>query len=199
MDTTPSIERLKDAYAIIDGIPEEAICLDAPRTASGPALDRGTICSPAGWLVQHPLFAPFGLSISRDGRTLQSNGEDIAVAAAMAALFDIPVRHAASLFGRRTEPAHGQNHGKSDKAVWLGRVRRYLSGELPEKAPETGERKAFFQGLPFNDETEAAGNASSQQNTGSAASDTKDAHDAGAAKSPEKPGDAPNFSNWPFS
>lgn len=75
METNPNYELLKQAYAIIDGIPETAIALGGIRTKEGATLAEGTVCSPEGWLALHPTFNEHGLTMSADGKELRFNGE----------------------------------------------------------------------------------------------------------------------------
>jgi len=64
--TKPNWELLKDAYAIIDGIPSKAIDLDSIREARGATLSCGTIACGMGWLGEHPKFKQLGLSTVGD-------------------------------------------------------------------------------------------------------------------------------------
>lgn len=143
MNTGPDFELLKDAYAIIDGIPENAIDLTGPCTARGPSLEQGTICSPAGWLARHPGFNALGLAPSDDGGGLVFKGEAAegkSVGEVMAQVFRMPIPDAEHLFGDRDTYTLGDDSGLSDKRLWLREVRQYLQahGELgAEAAPET--------------------------------------------------------------
>jgi hypothetical protein len=129
METGPDFELLKDAYAIIDGIPETAIDLDKLQSARGETLERGTICSPAGWLAQHPAFKDHGLSLSDDGNQLLLNGEsagEASPAQVMAQLFRLQQVDAARLFGDRNTYTLGDDSGLSDKRLWLHELREFL-------------------------------------------------------------------------
>lgn len=55
--TEINFERLKDAYAVIDGIPESAFYLDSVLRESNGDLGCGTIACAAGWLMIYPPFA----------------------------------------------------------------------------------------------------------------------------------------------
>ncbi|SNT28459.1 hypothetical protein SAMN06265795_1226 [Noviherbaspirillum humi] len=124
-------ELLRDAFAIIDGIPQAQIAFGAPCSARGPSLRNGTICSPEGWLAQHPQFQALGLSLSADGRGLRVHGREDASspAAAMAEVFGLPPYEAAQLFGERSVFTAGDDSGLSDKELWQQRLRDFLSAE----------------------------------------------------------------------
>ncbi|NTX18022.1 hypothetical protein [Burkholderia cepacia] len=63
----PNFELLRDAFAILDGIPEHVFNLDAWTVQQGESLSCGTIACAGGWLARHPKFAELGLGISRGG------------------------------------------------------------------------------------------------------------------------------------
>lgn len=129
MEGGPDFELLKDAYAIIDGIPETAIALDRLQTAKGESLDKGTICSPAGWLAQQPKFRELGLWLSEDGTQLVLNGEESdkeSPAPIMARLFSLEQSDADRLFADRYTYTLGDDSGLSDKRLWLREVREFL-------------------------------------------------------------------------
>lgn len=124
---TPDYELLKDAYAIIDGIPDTAIAFGQPCTARGPKLEDGTICSPEGWLSQHPAFNALGLTMSPDGSGLQFNGETMPAVAAMGQVFRLSEEEAARLFGERSIFLSEESTSDiSDKQLWLTRVRHHI-------------------------------------------------------------------------
>lgn len=149
MKTSPDFELLKDAYAVIDGIPETAIALGNLQTARGESLDKGTICSPAGWLAQHPTFTKLGLSLSDDGSRLcfedQSAGSG-AEAQVMAQVFGLQQTEAEHLFGDRDTYSLGDDSGLSDKRLWLREVREFLKrhGQLDEEFEEQLETRMPF-------------------------------------------------------
>lgn len=145
----PAFELLKDAYAIIDGVPETAIALDKLQTARGESLASGTICSPAGWLAQHPRFTALGLSLSPDGSHLLLHGEPVAnlsPAQVMARVFALDQVDAERLFGDRNTYTLGDDSGLSDKRLWLREVREYLKehGALNEEFEEHLETRGPF-------------------------------------------------------
>lgn len=149
METGPDFELIKDAYAIIDGIPETAIDLNLLQTAKGETLERGTICSPAGWLAQHPKFMELGLSLSEDGSRLLLNGEPAGAespAEIMAQVFGLQPADAERLFADRNTYTLGDDSGLSDKRLWLHEMREFLKehGEVDESFEERLETRGPF-------------------------------------------------------
>lgn len=150
MDTGTDFELLKDAYAIIDGIPETAIALGRLQIARGESLDQGTVCSPAGWLAQHPAFMQLGLSLSEDGTRLRFHDDQSAEegdeARIMAELFRLSPVEAAQLFGSRDTYTLGDDSGLSDKRLWLREVREFLKqrGQVDEDFEERLETRGPF-------------------------------------------------------
>ena len=149
MNTAPDYELIKDAYAIIDGIPETAIDLEKLVSVRGETLEHGTICSPAGWLAQHPKFAALGLSLSDGDSRLQLAGEppvDESPAAVLAQVFNLPPGDAEHLFGDRDTFTLGDDSGLSDKRLWLREVREFLKqhGQLDEDFEEHLETRGPF-------------------------------------------------------
>lgn len=137
--TTPYYELLKDAYAIIDGIPAKQF--DLKWFSSGKGVtpnDCGTIACAGGWLTLHPAMRALGLRNSTDESTSDStlayghyrlaprfNDED--GFEALAEFFSIPCDAVRDLFGVR----NGIEFESScnDKELWLYRVRKYLRDE----------------------------------------------------------------------
>lgn len=153
MDTSPDFELLKDAYAIIDGIPETAIALDQLQTARGELLEKGTVCSPVGWLAQHPKFMERGLALSEDGTHLMLHGvpaDSDSYAYVMARIFDLQQVDAERLFADRRTYTLGDDSGLSDKRLWLHEVREFLKahGELDEAFEEHLETRGPFAEPP---------------------------------------------------
>lgn len=153
MDTGPDFELLKDAYAIIDGIPETAIDLESLCSARGASLEHGTVCSPAGWLARHPDFNALGLAPSDDDGSLVFKGEaeGKTVAEVMAQVFRLPPSDAEHLFGNRDTYTLGDDSGLSDKRLWQREVRDYLRahGQLdPTLEDRLDSRAPFTEPLP---------------------------------------------------
>jgi hypothetical protein len=145
-------ELLCKAFEIIDGIPDEAIRFGLPRSVKGPTLDVGTVCSPEGWLAQHPLFRQLGLKMTEDGTTILFRGEGssrVSVALPMSRAFGMPLDEAMRLFGPRDEFSANPNDPLSDKQLWQQRVRETLGAthslqaEL-EKIAETASLDPHF-------------------------------------------------------
>lgn len=131
---TPNYELLKDAYAIIDGIPESAFNLRRWRTAEGESLECGTICCAAGWLAQHPDMVAKGLSLE-EGRfaalAVPTLGGVIGFGA-MSILFGIERNEADAIFsdrcfGGRYQPENWAE--LTDKEIWKARVRNFLKAK----------------------------------------------------------------------
>jgi hypothetical protein len=129
MADSPDYGLLKEAYAIVDGIPAEAITLDWNKTKEGPSLVEGTVFHPARWLAIHPDFQKLGLSMAENGKHLLFNGQSAAggtYSDPLAQVFGLPVSDIVSMFAER-----GTRMGESiptltDKDVWQNRVRSYL-------------------------------------------------------------------------
>jgi hypothetical protein len=159
METGPDFELLKDAYAIIDGIPEAAIDLAAPCSARGESLEHGTVCSPAGWLARHPAFNALGLAPSDDGSSLVFKGEAEGKTSAevMAQVFRLPLPEAEHLFGTRDTYTLGDDSGLSDKRLWLREMRDFLKthGQIDEAFEEQLETRGPFAEPPAPDQPRA--------------------------------------------
>lgn len=149
MENGPDFELLKDAYAIIDGIPETAIALDYLQSARGQSLEKGTVCSPAGWLAQHPQFTALGLSLSDDGEQLLLDGyraESASTPELLAQVFGLERTDAEYLFGDRNRFTLGDDSGLSDKRLWQHEMREFLKrhGQLDEDVEERLETRGPF-------------------------------------------------------
>jgi hypothetical protein len=114
----PDIRLLKEAYAIVNGIPDAAVSLAKWRTSEGKSLTEGTVCCPAGWLTLNPTFQAKGLTFDRGGRPAFGLYRGYA---ALAALFRIETEEALEIF----RPLKAWSP-MSDKAVWLDRVLTFL-------------------------------------------------------------------------
>ncbi|CAG9229283.1 hypothetical protein [Burkholderia vietnamiensis] len=126
----PNFELLKDAYEIIDGIPEENLNLNAWRTRNRGAT-CGTIACAAGWLTLHPKFQTLGLTVH--GSHGVPKYRDHTHYAALAALFEIETDDAEVLFKTALHDAR-----KSHKEIFRERVRDFLEkhGQLKEQLAE---------------------------------------------------------------
>lgn len=133
----PNYELLRDAYAIIDGIPPRKIDLDAIQESKGESLTCGTICCAAGWLALHPQFQALGLNMTHDPAhffhprawvTFNGNDHDGDYAAVMSRVFRITDDEAVELFGCAGESPydHSMRRNATDKSLFLNRVRSFL-------------------------------------------------------------------------
>lgn len=138
-----NIELLKDAIAIIDGIPAPRIVLD--RWQSSGCVSDGwggtkyrvvrhirsikpyTVACAAVWLSLHPQFRALKV------RILSSSGEpyiphkSLYGYGALAHLFDITPAMAAALFESRSVPERIRYSELDDKSLWLRRARVLLT------------------------------------------------------------------------
>lgn len=126
---------LRDAYAIIDGIPDARFKLSRWRIGGHSEHDCGTIACAAGWLAMHPDMCAAGLKASAHGAPKWNGvtGYD-----ALSLFFGIDFDDAVSLFGPRKtiftpdnemkfEP--NESHCVSDHDLWLARVRNFLKAK----------------------------------------------------------------------
>lgn len=130
-----TIELLKDAYEIIDGIPAKRVFLNSwqnplgglqhltqwgPETTSykktAAQIDCGTLACAAGWLCLHPKFQALGLMVNRDGDPALASNPNSYGYAALARVFHITHTQAATLFGLAFS-ARSSAH----KSIWLDR------------------------------------------------------------------------------
>lgn len=131
---TPNYELLKDAYAIIDGIPAKHFDLEAIVDKVGESLTCGTVACAIGWLGLHPKFNELGLQTvlgkSDDSYLLKMNGfhDDDFYSHKVAGLFGISVHDASDLFGPASHSGFDYliNSKTSDKKRFLKRVKLYL-------------------------------------------------------------------------
>ncbi|MCY1299881.1 hypothetical protein D9M69_493940 [compost metagenome] len=127
-----NFERLREAYAIIDGIPDKAFDLDDVITKSDGDLQCGTIACAAGWLMIHPKFAAeleTELKVDSDPWYSQMRSAKHAdFYDAMQHLFNMNLAEVRSIFSSRTPSELGVPHAKrlSHKKLWQARVRKFL-------------------------------------------------------------------------
>jgi hypothetical protein len=146
MPEVPDFELLRQAYAIIDAIPETAISFGVPQRKHGATPAGGMVCSPEGWLALHPAFNQRGLSISAEGDALCMNGEpvtDISPGFVVGWVVGLSANEAGQLFGERDVFTGGDDSGSSDKSLWLMRMHEYLriKDELDESLECRSEPK----------------------------------------------------------
>ncbi|MFP3609250.1 hypothetical protein SB778_03935 [Paraburkholderia sp. SIMBA_050] len=144
--TTPKFELLKDAYAIVEGIPEENFLLDTWRTKDQGA-SCGTIACAGGWLTLHPKFRELGLSTdsydfpNRFNHFPTFRGETHNKA--LATFFCITEDDADVLFRQRTR----YEREGTDKELFLRRLRSFLEkrGQLNEQLERRAQQQAVAQ------------------------------------------------------
>lgn len=132
-----NIERLKQAIAIIEAIPDEKVNLrtwqrqkniyDATVTKMED-VSCGTLACAAGWLVLHPDMQAQGLKVGLSGNPVYNNGRrQLINFYALATFFDIRDVEADSLFqSRNSSEMRGGNEDLTDKQIWLQRANRLL-------------------------------------------------------------------------
>ena len=122
---------LRDAYAIIDGIPRQRFNLDHWRRSGKSPQDCGTIACAAGWLAMHPMMRKKGLRSGGYGQPVFRGdlGIDRNEYDALSKFFSITYDQAKSLFCTRwmTSAYNPPSlRGYSDKELWKYRVRKFL-------------------------------------------------------------------------
>lgn len=131
MSDKPNFELLKEAYAIIGGIPAKQFDLSDVISERGPSLKCNTIACAAGWLALHPKMQE-AADIHVEGHGIRSNltGNFIAYDIAMARLFNINPRVCDELFAPRGNGSLGEDAEDdfkgTDKQLWQKRIRAYL-------------------------------------------------------------------------
>ena len=123
----PNLNLIKEAYAIVAGIPPEAISLGQWTTQEGPSLAEGTVCCPGTWLTKYPGFRERGLF--DDGRGRPAYGEYRGYAA-LGAFFKIDTDMAKNLFRISDTPAWKK---LSDKQIFLARMDAFLNRYEPRQ------------------------------------------------------------------
>ena len=126
----PKYNLLREAYAIIGGIPDNVIDLRSIQKVKGESLSCGTICCAFGWLGHHPKFQALGLrTVEHTWKKITLHGFPTEYRLAAAELFDITEHEAVDLFGMVFESRYDKDasRGLSDKQLWMYRVRRYLA------------------------------------------------------------------------
>lgn len=123
-----NIELLREAYAIIDGIPDNRFNLrDFAKNVDAKPISPsrcGTVACAAGWLAMHPTFKAMGLGLSADGELKYPGFSCAAWSYILGKIFDCGYDEALHLFRPRTYAE--LDSPKTDKQVWQARVRKYL-------------------------------------------------------------------------
>lgn len=138
--TQPNFDLLKDAYAIIEGIPAENFYLNSWREWDEGAT-CGTIACAAGWLPLHPDFQARGLTYGKSVFGMQIKFRDREHMAALAAFFDISCDDAEELFGASCD------YKILHKEIFLKRVRDFLEkhGQLSSQLERRAQQRAVAQ------------------------------------------------------
>jgi hypothetical protein len=139
MNTQDKYERLKQAYAIIDGIPEGNFDLNDIITRRGNTLGCGTIACAMGWLGMHPTFMRKEYEIIDRGdriywykrKTKDTSEVTCSLFYEVAAdLFNLTHKEACDMFGssfRKSLPNSFEFYGQdSEKKIWQTRVEDFL-------------------------------------------------------------------------
>ena len=120
MTRTPNYELLREAYAILGGIPTRAINLDLVVTKESGNLSCGTIACGIGWLAHHPKFQYLGLEYKKHNG-LHYKGRFIGYSDAGSRVFGISYHEANALF--RPAPSGKNVHHKN---MLLNRIKKFL-------------------------------------------------------------------------
>jgi hypothetical protein len=140
--TRPNFELLRDAFAIIDGIPKKAFDLDS-WVSKDAGKSCGTIACAGGWLAMHPTMNKAGLLPDWGGTPMTANHERYGFGA---------LQQVFSLYGSREVDmfeAHGfgyKDHELTeeqlerfpDKKLWKRRVLRLFQEYNEPFDPKVG-------------------------------------------------------------
>lgn len=116
MIQTPNLDLLRDAYMIIDGIPDKSFNLMQVYSTRKVKADCGTIACAAGWLALHPDFQALGLKYSPDSFQLismQGVRNNVSYKYKLNKLFNIRVEDAQALFGGRRNSKFNSDHSRT--------------------------------------------------------------------------------------
>ncbi|MDY7537558.1 hypothetical protein RGU72_04735 [Undibacterium sp. 5I1] len=124
----PNFELLKDAYAIIDGIPDKQFDLDRVVSKGyAKKADCNTIACAIGFLAMHPQFNALGLSYSPPNG-LQFKGRQLdSYKTVISKVFGVSEDDARNLFGAAYSSDYDPPFSdRSHKKLWQHRVMRFL-------------------------------------------------------------------------
>jgi hypothetical protein len=119
-------ELLRQAYAIIDGIPDDRFNL---------VRSCGTIACAGGWLCMHPTFIALGLRAMFGSNGApefvdEQTGDYTVAFAALGKALGLTFEQAFQLFTCRGDAyfdRHNDIYSLSDKQLWQARVRHFLN------------------------------------------------------------------------
>lgn len=144
----PNFELLREAFAIIDGIPQEAFNLCAWTSKKGESLSCGTIACAGGWIARHPTFTRLGVSIDAGGDVVLDNGCS-AGTYALAEVFSLNIyKDEELIFASRGYHVGGykdydltdsRRRLLTDKQLWQRRVLRLFQEYNEPFDPKVGE------------------------------------------------------------
>ncbi|MDY7537559.1 hypothetical protein RGU72_04740 [Undibacterium sp. 5I1] len=124
----PNFELLKDAYAIISGIPESQIDLGSITKNDCTEASCNTIACAAGYLAMHPQFNALGLSIGVHGGLAYQNQNYGDFTTPLSQVFNLTERQAMNLFSYVGGSGYDAEIGaSSDKTRWQKRVEAFLN------------------------------------------------------------------------
>ena len=129
MNTT-NYARLRDAYSIIDGVPDQKLNLNFWSATGEPVNPHscGTVGCAAGLLSVHPLMRKHGLRATRGGAPKFAGRDEFS---ALAHFFGTSYDEAHDLFSWRGSSdwdyiQDAMDRFPTDKQLWLYRVRFFL-------------------------------------------------------------------------
>ncbi|CAG9229289.1 hypothetical protein [Burkholderia vietnamiensis] len=140
----PNFELLRDAFAIIDGIPEHVFDLEAWTVQGGSRLSCGTIACAGGWLARHPKFVDLGLDINNDGDVCLRTNEGESSFGALSKVFSLYGEEEDIFMTRRRGYRDGELSldmlaKMTDKQLWKRRVLRLFQEYSEPFDPKVGE------------------------------------------------------------
>jgi hypothetical protein len=140
VEQKPNFELLKDAYAIISGIPDDNFRLSTWFWLNN-GKSCGTIACAGGWLALHPDMQERGLGVNPRTDFPTFDGDE--GYSALGKFFGVGDDDATRLFSGRHTYDRGLVRPRvymSDKKLFLARVRKYLSnhGQLKEQLEAAG-------------------------------------------------------------
>lgn len=137
----PNFELLRDAFAILDGIPDSAIDLWTWRQ-KGHEAACGTIACAAGWLAMHPSMNERGLRArsSFDGTPETESASGFSALREFFRLdFDSQNIFEGKGFGYKDRELGGRIDDLSEKQLWKRRVLRLFQEYNEPFDPKVGE------------------------------------------------------------
>jgi len=133
----PNRGRLKDAYALIDGIPDAQVTLERWCDEDGDIETTvNTLACVQVWLIRHPDFQVPGFQLAQSNqdaatyvardKDLAENFESCAADEYLRQLLGFDWRELNDLFGPRGTSQFDIDESISDKQAWQRRVREFL-------------------------------------------------------------------------